>query len=238
VSLVAGVLFGLAPALNATRTDVISTIKNENTGGGAARRFTLRNSLVVGQVAISLVLLVVAGLFLRSLQARRLIDPGFGSAPTAILTMGISSDRFNQEQARVFVNQLEERVRQIPGIQATGVTGNLHLNSLSTQNLSLNVDGFQPPEGQDHFTIDYTRVDPGFFDAAGIPILRGRNFNSATDRDGGAAVAIVNEAMAQRFWPGQDAIGRTFRTDSTQYTIVGVARTARIRSLGEAPPIS
>jgi hypothetical protein len=119
VSLLAGVLFGLAPALNATRTDVISTIKNENTGGGPGRGFNLRSALVVGQVAISLVLLVTAGLFLRSLQARRLVDPGFGSTPSAIMTMGISSDRYNVEAARLFVKRLEERVQQIPGVQCT-----------------------------------------------------------------------------------------------------------------------
>lgn len=235
VSLLAGVLFGLAPALNATRTDVISTIKNENTGGGPGRRLTLRNSLVVGQVATTLVLLVMAGLFLRSLQARRLVNPGFGSEPTALVTLGMSSDRYNQEEARLFVRQLEERVLQIPGVQAAGVTGNLHLNSLSTQNIGVNVDGFQPPAGQESFFLDYTRVDPGFFAAAGIPILRGRNFSDASDREGGPRVAIVNQAMAERFWPGQDPIGRTFRGDTARYTVIGITPTAKIRTLGEAP---
>jgi predicted permease len=235
VSLLAGMLFGLAPALNATRTDVISTIKNENTGGGPARRITLRNVLVVSQVALSLVLLVVAGLFLRSLQARQLTDPGFGSEPTAILTMGISSDRYTKEAARLFVQRLEERIRQVPGVQAAGVTGNLHLNTLNTQNIGVNVDGFQPPEGQEAFTIDYTRVDAGFFDAAGIPFVRGRNFNDATDREGGTAVAIINQVMAERFWPGQDPIGRTLRTEDGPHTVIGVARNAKVRTLGEEP---
>ncbi len=235
VSLVAGILFGLAPALQATRADVMSTIKNENTGGGPARRVTLRNTLVVGQVAVSLVLLVTAGLFLRSLAARQTVDPGFGSAPTALIQFGISSDRYNEEAARLFVQRLEERVGQIPGVQSAGVTGNLHLNTLSTQNLGVNVEGFQPPRGEQSFIIDYTRVDPGFFAAAGIPIVRGRNFDNALDPKGGVRSAIINQVMAERFWQGKDAIGRTFRNDSTIYTVVGVARSTRVRTLGEEP---
>ena len=235
VSLLAGILFGIVPALQATRTDVISTIKSENTGGGPARRITLRNTLVVGQVAVSLVLLVTAGLFLRSLAARQTVDPGFGDAPTALVQFGISSERYTEDAARLFVQRLEERVSRIPGVNAVGVTGNLHLNTLNVQTMGVNVEGFQPPRGQQSFGTDYTRVDPGFFAAAGIPVLRGRNFDNSLDRAGAPRVVIINQVMAERFWPGQDPVGRTFLTDTVTRTVIGVAGSTRVRTLGEEP---
>jgi hypothetical protein len=133
------------------------------------------------------------------------------------------------------VKRLEERVGQIPGVSATGITGNLHLNPFNTQNMGVNVDGVEPPKGTRGFNIDRTRVDPGFFAAAGVRILRGRNFNDQTDREGAQRVAIINEVMAERFWPGQDAVGKQFHSDSISYTVVGVARTTKVRSLGEQP---
>ncbi len=235
ISIVAGILFGLVPALQATHADVMSTIKSENTGGGPPRRITLRSTLVVGQVAVSLVLMVTAGLFLRSVAARQTIDPGFGDAPTALMQFSISAEKYNEDEARLLLKRLEERVARIPGVQAVGVTGNLHLNSLSTQSFGINVDGFDPPQGQESFNVDRTRVDPGFFGAAGIPIQRGRNFNESIDREGVVRVAIINQVMADRFWPGQDPVGKSFRADTTAFTIVGVARNAKIRTLGEEP---
>ncbi|HSL68655.1 MAG TPA: ABC transporter permease, partial [Longimicrobiales bacterium] len=202
VSLVAGVLFGLAPALQTTRADVVSTIKNENTGGGPRRRLNLRNTLVVGQVAVSLVLLVTAGLFLRSLANRRMIDPGFGAEPTAVIQIGISAERYTPAEARLLVKRMEAQVGAIPGVQAAGVTGNIHLNTLSTQTMGVTVEGFEPPPGRREFDIDRARVDPGFFSAAGIPIQRGRNFDDALDLDGAPRVAIVNQVLADKFWPG------------------------------------
>ena len=235
VSIVAGIMFGLVPAVQATRTDVIGTIKNENTGGGPARYFTLRNTLVVGQVAVSLVLLVTAGLFLRSLTARQLVSPGFGDAPTAIMQFATSAERYTPDESRLFIKRLEERVGQIPGVNAAGITGNLHLNPFNTQNMGVNVDGVEPPKGTRGFTIDRTTVDPAFFEAAGVRILRGRNFNDLTDREGGTHVAIVNETMAERFWPGQDALGKQFHGDEMTYTVVGISRNTKVRSLGEQP---
>ncbi|HEX7050954.1 MAG TPA: ADOP family duplicated permease, partial [Longimicrobiales bacterium] len=234
LSVLAGVLFGLAPALQTTRDDVIGTIRSENTGGGRKRVLSLRDALVVAQVAGSVVLLVSAGLLLRSLQARQTIDPGFGSEPTALLTFNVPEGR-TPEQARLMVERIEEEALRLPGVRAVGVTSNLHLNSLSTQTVNVKVEGFEPPPGQDHFLADHARVDAGYFDAAGIPIVRGRNFDAAWDREDGARVAIINQTMAERFWPGQDPVGRTFTGDTTRYTIVGVARDAKYRTLGEPP---
>ncbi len=235
VSLLAGLLFGLVPALQATKPDVAPTLKDESTGGGRPRAFTLRNTLVVGQVAVSLLLLIGAGLFLRSLGEARTMDPGFGHDPTALVSFGVSGERYTAEEGRIWMRSFLERSAALPGVQAVGLTGNLHLNTLSFSSTDINVDGFDPPPGQQGHLIDRTEVDAGFFDAAGIPLLRGRNFNDA-DVAGGQRVAIINEVMAERFWPGQDPVGRIVREgDGEELLIVGVAGSAKIRSLGEAP---
>ena len=117
------------------------------------------------------------------------------------------------------------------------MTGNLHLNTLSTQNMGINVDGVEPPEGRDSHMVDRSTVSSGFFEAAGVRILRGRNFE-ATDLPDSPPVAIINEALAETFFPGQDPLGRMLRRPDAadeDRMIVGVASTAKIRSLGEAP---
>ncbi|MCK5652469.1 MAG: ABC transporter permease, partial [Gemmatimonadetes bacterium] len=235
VSVLAGLFFGLAPALQATNPDVAPTLKDESTGGGRPRRITLRNSLVVGQVAISLMLLIGAGLFLRSLGEARSMDPGFGHEPTVVATFGISGERHTAEEGRVFMRSFEERALAIPGVQAVGLIGNLHLNAMSFSSTDINVDGFDPPPGRQGHLIDRTEVDAGFFDAAGIPIVRGRNFDDS-DVPGGQRVVIINEVMAERFWQGEDAVGRIIReTDGDELLVVGVARAAKVRTLGEPP---
>lgn len=233
-SAAAGVLFGLLPALQSTRPAVIEWIKNENVGGGPARRFTMRNTLVVGQVGVSLLLLVTAALFLRSLQARVNIDPGFGRAPAAMVWFTIPADRYDSTRRQAVLDEIERRVADLPGVRSVGVIDNVLLNALSQQGKRITVAGFTPPKGQSGFDIDFAAVDAGFFDAAGVQIVRGRNFTTA-DAPGAPNVAIINEVMAQRFWPNRDPIGQTFRSDTTIYRIVGVSRTTKVRSLGEAP---
>jgi predicted permease len=233
-SALAGILFGLLPALQATRPSVIEWIKNENVGGGPGRRLTMRNVLVVGQVAVSLLLLVTAALFLRSLQARMHVDPGFGKAPAAMVWLTIPAEKFDTLRRQSVLDEIERRSAAIPGVRAVGVTDNILLNPLSQQSKRINVAGFEPPKGQLGFDIDYAAADSGFFDAAGVTILRGRNFTTA-DGPSAPRVAIINEVLAQRFWPNQDAIGQTFRADTTTFRVIGVARTTKVRSLGEDP---
>ena len=233
-SAVAGLLFGLVPALQATRPAVIEWIKNENAGGGPRRRLTMRNALVVGQVAVSLLLVVTAALFLRSLQARMQVDPGFGKAPAAMVWFTIPADKFDSTRRIAVLDEVERRSAAIPGVRAVGVTDNILLNPLSQQGKRITVAGFTPPKGQLGFDIDYAAADSGFFDAAGVTLLRGRNFTTA-DGPSAPRVAIINEVLAQRFWPNRDAIGQTFRSDTTTFRVIGIARTTKVRSLGEAP---
>ena len=128
---------------------------------------------------------------------------------------------------------LDEAVA-LPGVTAVGMSADLHLSTINNMTRGVSVDGVDPPPGQDFHLIDYAPVDPGFFDAVGVEIVRGRAFNDSDGPDG-APVAIVSAAMAARFWPGRDAVGRTLRSNGTEHTVVGVARDAKIRSLGEAP---
>jgi predicted permease len=235
ISLLAGIILGLAPAVQSTRPDVAATLRDESAGGGARGRLTLRNSLVVAQVAGSLVLLITAGLFSRSAQQMQSVDPGFAREPTAILSLFVPSDRYSEEKSRVFTGTLLERFRELPGVEAVGLIGNLHLNAISRWVMSINVDGVEPPPGREFHTVDYTAVDPGFFDAAGIRILRGRNFTEY-DLPDSPPVVLVNQNFAEKFWPGRDPVGqRIQRDDASDYTVVGVTQSTKIRTLGEPP---
>ena len=235
ISVVAGTLFGLAPALQATKPDVASTLKDETAGGGQSSRLSLRNTLIVVQVAVSFMLLIGAGLFLRSFQATQAVDPGFGYEPTALLTVAVPTNRYSEDEGRLFMRSYIERVEQISGVQAVGLTSNLHLNTLSTNTIRINVAGVEPPPEREGHDVDRTEVDAGFFDAMGIRILRGRNFNS-TDREDSPPVAIISQALASRFWPGEDAVGRLLeRQGVDDLTVVGVASDAKVRSIGEVP---
>ena len=234
-SAIAGVLFGLAPALQATRATVVETIKHENAdGGGKRRRITVRNALVVGQVAVSLTLLITAMLFLRSLQARATVKPGFGAAPAGMTWIAIPTDRYDSTQRRLVLDRIEQRVARIPGVVSVGAIDNILLNPLGNQQMRINVPGIEPPKGQTAFTVDYARADSGLFNAIGLAVLKGRGITAA-DGPHAPKVAVVNEAMARQFWPGKDPIGQTFRTDSSTYRIVGVTPTTKVRSLGEDP---
>ena len=235
-SAIAGVLFGLVPALQATRATVVETIKHESadTGDAKRRRVTVRNALVVGQVAVSLTLLITALLFLRSLQARATVNPGFGAAPAGMTWIAIPTDRYDSTQRRLLLDQIEQRMARIPGVATVGAIDNVLLNPLGQQGMRIKVPGVEPPKGQTAFEIDYARADSGLFGAIGVNVVRGRGITAA---DGPTApkVAVVNEVMAQRFWPDKDPIGQTFSTDSATYRVVGVTRTTKVRTLGESP---
>ena len=235
VSLAAGVLFGMAPAIQGTNPDVAPTLRDESAGGGRAKGGALLDLLVVAQVAVSMVLLVGAGLFLRSLGASTNVSPGFGDAPTGIIQVITSEDRYSRAEGLLYLESLQERIAAIPGVEAVGYVDNLQLNLLSTQSVRLAVDGVAPPAGQDFFRVDNGQMDEGFLEAAGIPLLQGRNFQS-TDAEGSDRVAIVSETFAQRFFPAGDPLGRLIRVNDRETLIVGLARDTKVRQLGEEPP--
>ena len=231
LTVVAGLLFGLAPALQATKPEVAPTLKNEGAGGGRPNRFNLRNALVVVQVAVSLLLLVGSAFFLRSFRARLDIDPGFGARPAAVINVQASTAVRAEHRGRGFFRSLRQELLALPGVEAVGLTGDLHLSPLNNSQADVTVPGIDPPPGRPGHPIYTTTVDAGFFDAVGVRIVAGRAFQES-DRDG-PPVVIVSEAFAHRFWPGRSAMGQVFRVDTVQQTVVGVASDGKVNSLGE-----
>lgn len=234
VSTVAGLLFGLAPALQSTNPDVAPTLRDETAGGGRARGSWLRDTLVVGQVAVSVVLLVAAGLFLRSLDASRSIDPGFGNEPTGIVQLTVPADRYSDEQAMAYLTELTGRIEALAGVASVGLVGNLHMNQLSTQNVRIIVDGVEPPVGQEFHLVDYTEIDDGFLPTAGIDLTAGRAFDDR-DRADSEPVALVNEEFRRRFLTGADALGRSIVVNDEPVRVIGVTADHKVRTLGEDP---
>ena len=233
LSLLAGLALGLVPALRSTQPDVSSTLKDER-AGGIGRTAKLRSALVVGQVAGAVVLLVAAGLFTRSLITTRRIDPGFGYHPAAIVWIEPATGRTPGER-RDFYGTYLERVAALPGVVAAGIVSILPLEGTATSTISVTVPGVNPPPGFDYHEVDWAGVGGDYFDAVGIPLVAGRFFD-ARDTGGSAPVAVVSETMAARFWPGQEAVGRSYTIfDGTEVRVVGVAGDTRVRSLSEAP---
>jgi predicted permease len=232
VSIGAGLLFGLAPALQGTRADVAPTLRDEGGSSGRGRGAALRDVLVAAQVAVSVVLLVGASLFLRSLDASRSIDPGFGDSPAGILQINVPSPRYSSEEGRIFLESLAERIGQSPGVERVGYIDNLHLNTLSTQSARVEVPGIPPPAGSDFHSVDDARVDDGFFAAAGISIVDGRGFDERDVLHGEPAVVVTQE-FARRFFPGGAAVGATIVLDDEEARIVGVASDHKVRNIGE-----
>ena len=237
ISIVSGLALGLVPAVQSTNPDVAPTLKDESAGAGRPGRLRLRGGLVVAQVAASLLLLVGAGLFLRSFQGIQTVDPGFGHEPAAILRMIVPSSKYDEENGRTFVRRLMDRYAQLPGVDVVATTDNLHLNTLNTQNSAFNVDGVEPPPGREWHLADRATVSPSFFDAVGIRIVDGRNFDDSLDTPDTRQAAIISQVMATRFWPDGNAVGSTIRRPSEDgdFVVVGVASDAKVRSLGEEP---
>jgi predicted permease len=232
VAFIAGIIFGLAPALQATKHDLVSSLK-EGTTSQVGRASLLRRFLVIGQVAVSLFLLIGAGLLVRGLQSAQDLDVGFDPDHQLIAVVELGLQGYNETQGRQFRQSLRERVAALPGVQSVGFGVDIPLHMSGRQNGVL-PEGFEVPEGSDRPSIDLNFVDHGYFQAMGIPILRGRGFELADDEDA-PPVIIINEAFAERFWPGEDPIGKQVRTSGEDHTVIGVVPTGKYFSLGEDP---
>ena len=231
----AGGMLGIVPAIRGTRTDLGSALKTGGRGSEAPGSLRWRNVLVVAQIAMSLVLLVGAGLFLRSWQRTLAVDPGFGRAPTSILSVIFPNEMSRADRVIPLTQNLLERFRALPGVEAAGLIWPLPLD-VNSNLTDFTIDGRVPPPGRNAFRADNAEVDGAFFDAAGIAIVEGRTFNDGDRRDS-QPVAVISLAMARRFWPDGNAVGRILRRSSPEpdLLIVGVASDISVRSLGEAP---
>jgi predicted permease len=236
VSVLAGVFFGLAPALQATRPQLTPALKNElEAVTRKYRTFGLRGSLVIVQVAVSLVLLIGAGLFVRSLIGAQRIDPGFERERAAIMTIAPTLADTDTAGVRNLYTELRERALGLPGVEAATLASRLPLG-VSVNINELYVEGVDTPEDEAP-SIDVTVVSPGYFETMGVPLLQGRDFVDGDDATS-PLVVIIDEAAAQRFWPGENPIGKRLRLggpEGPQRAIVAVAQTTKVRTLGEQP---
>ena len=229
LSVLTGILFGLAPALRATRPDLVAALKEQAAALGSFRRFGLRNLLVVVQVTLSLVLLVSAGLFLRSLQSASSID--IGMRPDNVLVMAVDPKLHNYSagKTKLFFAQLQQRVSALPGVLSMSLVDVVPL-SIGGSSRSFEADGNQ---GSKKTNADVFRVSTRYFETMGIPLLRGRDFGSQASSS--QRVVIINATMAKRLFPDEDPIGRRVRASNQTYQIIGVARNSKSRTLGEDP---
>jgi predicted permease len=235
VSLATGVLFGVAPAWQAVRTSVVSTLNEEShSAGPSRRRITLGRALLVGQVALSLVSLMTAGLLLRSVQEAYRVDPGFDVDRVGIVFTGIGSAGYDRARAEQFYRDVRTRLNSVPGIARVSWATNMPMFAHPSR--SLTVEGHEERKDAAPAMTIVNAVDTDFFATTGIVLTRGREF-SDVDRDDSPRVAIVNEAVAARYWPGVDPIGRrlTLSGDTTPREVVGIAKTTTYTSIGEAP---
>jgi predicted permease len=235
-SLGTSLLFGLAPALRASRPDLVPALKDAATGPETLRRrFGFRNVLVVGQLAVSLVLLIAGALLVRGLARASEIDPGFDPDRLVSLSFNLKMNGYSPEQSTAFQRRLVSHLEAQPGIEAVTLVSRPPLGS------DINLEGVQilghhQPDDEDT-AIDATQVGPGYFRTVGLTLLEGRDFTAADDEDA-PKVVIVNEAMAKRYWPGRSPIGEQIHTDGfdeAPHVIVGLVRDYKVRSLGEAP---
>ena len=234
VTFVTALVFGLVPALRASRPDVASTLKDAAGSVTAGRgRGRLRQTLVVGQVALSLLLLICAALFVRSLDRAQLVDPGYSMRQGLIASLDLLPNGYDEKRGIVFFQQLLQRLSALPQVEAATVAYSMPLDISSGSDMSVDIDGYQPRQGEDVHAY-YNRVAPRYFETLGIPIVRGRAIDD-TDVEGKPLAIVINETMARKYWAGTDPIGRTVKFGEGPATVVGIAKDGKYGKLNEAP---
>ncbi len=239
LSMLTGVIFGLAPAWAATRPDVVPALKDETGTGDGRRWFSLRNLLVVAQVALSLALLIGAGLFIRSLRNMRAIDPGFDVDNGLVMSFDLSSQGYSEERGRQFHQQLVERLTTTPGVRSVAIADFLPLGFMGRFD-QISAEGQPQPTDGPPITANRHGVGLRYFETMGIPFLRGRDF-TALDTTSSEPVVIINESLARSLWPNLkgigEAIGRRIRlgpdSSAPWNVIVGVAGDCKYFGLKE-----
>ncbi len=238
VSVITGLLFGLVPALQATKTDLVSGLKDVASQSGT-RRSWLRNSLVVAQIAVSLLLLVAAGLTLRTLQQLRAMNPGFNPQNALMMSFDLSLQGYKSDDGEQLRKQLLHRVESLPGVQSVSITDYMPL-SMNYNSTGVLIEGQPQERGVNAPTAMNADVGLKYFETIGTPLLTGRDLNEQ-DQEGKTRSAVVNETFARRFFPSanpnENAIGKRFKTSPERdyWQIVGVAKDGKYWNIGEEP---
>ena len=230
VSVLTVLWFGLAPALKATRLDLVPVLKDATNMSGRRRRPSAHSVLVVTQVTLALVLLASAGLFLQSVGNLRAIDKGFSGDKVLAMSLDMELQGYDKNRGKNFYAGVLDNVSTLPGVQSVTLASTLPVTAGGMR--MQRPENFTKPAVNERISIDVVRIAPRFFETIGLPLLRGRDFR-ALDTEKSTPTIIVNEAMAQKFWPGADPVGRAFNDGDTTFEVVGVARDTKYRDLRE-----
>ncbi len=234
VSAFTGVLFGLAPALQASSPQTITALKEEGRSGSGGRvSGRLRSALVVSQVAVCLILLVGAALFLRSFIAAQTLSPGFDAARVVTASMDMFPSGYTGERYRDFQRRLLESVRALPGVESAAFASRIPLGFGGSSSTGVQIDGYQP-RADEEVVITYSTVGPGYFDTMGVPLRAGREYDH-TDTASSLRTLVINEAMARRYWPEGDALGKIVRFGTNASEVIGIVADTKYNSINERP---
>ncbi len=241
ISLATGIIFGLVPAIRASRVDLNESLKEGGRSmGGGRSQHRIRRLLVVVEVALSLVLLIGAGLLIRSYQRIANAHPGFDARNVHSLRLSLPASRYPKPETIIsFHQRANEKIKSLPGVESVAITYSLPMSSVAFAWEPITIEGYVPKNAQD-FIISNTRiVSPDYFSVMRIPLIEGRYFNEH-DRRGEPEAVIVDEAMAERFWPNESAVGKRMRrgTTGSWRTVVGVISDAKEYSAEKEPPIA
>ncbi|HKP87943.1 MAG TPA: ABC transporter permease [Blastocatellia bacterium] len=236
VSALTGIIFGLVPALQMSKPDLNETLKDAGRGS-TSRRHIARSVLVVAEVALTLVLLVGAGLMIRSFVRLQQVDPGFNYDNLLTFTITLPQRKYPEDQQKInFFEQLSERLRGLPGVETVGLTSGLPLGNNGWQT-SFVIDGQPPPEPGKMPLTEAAVASPDYFQSIGIAVLKGRNFTEQDTKDAGR-VALIDEEFAKRYWPDEDPIGKRYRAGGSDprnplIEVVGVVRRVKMDGLNQ-----
>jgi macrolide transport system ATP-binding/permease protein len=233
VVVIATVVFGLAPALQGSRASLQDTLRVAGSVGTNLRRTRLRRVLVAGQIALATVLLVCAGLFVRTLARAGAADAGFTERNAVLVSLDLSSIGYNADKGRAFYTSTLAAIEALPEVKSATVTTQVPLSIGGSSDTSPVIDGYTPQPNEE-VVVYYSEVGPKYFETFGIPIVDGRAIE-ARDRDGEAMTVVINQTMARRYWPGRSAVGGRLRTGDDWRTVVGVAKDGKYQGLSEPP---
>jgi predicted permease len=235
LTFVTGIIFGLTPAIQASRPDLNVALKEDSAGSGRRSGGFLRNALVGVQVAVCMVLLISAGLLLRGLYAAQTVDPGFEYKNISVVSFDLRGQGYDDAKGAVFQKLVQDRIGSLPGVDRVA--------EVSVPPLSAGSFGtiFTLPGQEQRHRTEYNPVSPEYFSVVGIPIVRGRTFTVA-ETQGAPNAVIVTESTARRFWPGEDPIGKTLtmgmgKNQRGTFEIIGVAKDAQVSRVGETDTV-
>ena len=234
VCILATLLFALVPAIQASKVDLAGSLKSDSAGvvGGSAKS-RLRASLVLIQVSLSFVLVVATGLLIQSSRRMRDASPGFSTDGVLTSTVDLFAAGYDKVRAKNFRDQLIDRVQALPGIQSAAFSRSLPFSYSGYSPSTISVTGYVPSPDED-MTVEFNAISTGYFATVGIPLISGRDFTRVDD-DKSAPVAIINQSMAAKYWPGRDPTGDHFLVKDQLLQVVGVAKDSKYRSMRENP---